>query len=310
MYKALVIFDKILYNNSIMKDEYNDIYKTNAKITLVFDVDGHLLDTESDQYLYYRNALLELFEDKPEVKKKIEEKLPYGEKGRLWYIRHLMGKTKDHLQILSEEFAPITPQEFEKIDGKVFDDIFANTSPDIVFPYIEELLAIIQKDKDCKIYFVSGSTEKGIYFELSNSDLIHYVPRPFKKHIYTREKYRKSKQEVIKHIIRENKFDKRFVIVSGDSVGDMEATKDIDGVKVFAIGNLGMLGYSSDEEVKKLRIQELKNAGADKIVHNSLELKEVILEKIKENKKIIFEENKNRVFLSQLMSMLTNSRYR
>ncbi len=295
---------------AVMNNEYDDIYKNPEIIPVIYDVDGHLLDTESEQYFYYRTVLLDFFAGNEEAKARVKEKLPVGEAGRVWYMHNLMGHPKEHYLILSEEFAPVSPEETEEIDARVYKEIFAAISPKSVFPKVKEMLWATKQDKACKVYFVSGGSRKAIDYEMANSGLLQYVSTPPQEYIYTREDYRQSKKEVIKEIARKHKADIRLVIISGDGIRDMAASRDINGGNAYAIGNLGMLGNSDNKEIKARQTEALYAAGADKVVENSVELWRAVLAKIQENKRVIRAENANRPTLAVLMAWLEKGRLR
>ena len=254
-----------------------EIADVKGVVPVIFDVDGNLLDTERNQYIFYHDALVNIFKGQPDVLAKIEQHLPCNEQGQLWYIRHLMGKSKEHQAIISKYFAPVSDDDMRFIANCVDYRIMEESSPDIVCPGVEDLLQKLSKNPNVEIYLVSGGNRVCVRVELERSGLIKYV-KP--ENIYTAESYYGDKKEKVKEIMRAHKVMPDFMLISGDGIRDMQASQNVHGnMKIYAIGNLGLSGKSKDESVVKAQREALLANGADEVV-TDVEFKNAVLKKV------------------------------
>lgn len=247
-------------------------------IVVAFDVDGHLIDTETYAYPAWYQGLLDYYSEDNVARGNVVRLINPETGGKDYFSTHFMGHShKEINQEINENIAPHNPmslEEFKKdlladIDDKIADKV----TPDSLFPGIKEMMKDLKKLQDSgeiKMYFVSGSAVKRLRTSFRNSGLDEFID-DFDAQVYSGENY-KNKNDVFRQLAKGNP---ERLIYSGDGFGDAKSCKRVVGDKeVFFIGKSEGSHCTADH------YQKLAACGANVMTRNGFELCDALLDRI------------------------------
>lgn len=203
---------------------------------ILFDFDGVILDSMNIRDIGFREIISRYDESKVEEFIKFHRfngGLSRFYKFRYFFEKMLNQKVDDEkIQKLAEEFSEIMKKEL--IQKKY------------LIP--ETLLFIKENYKKYRFFIVSGSEQKELRYLCQQLDLDKYFKQILGSPIH--------KNDLVKSLIIEYKFEKNETILIGDSYNDYEAAK-INEIKFFGYNNKEILKYSDNyiEDMTKLIIE-------------------------------------------------------
>ncbi len=214
----------------------------NVAYKVAFDVDGHLIDTETYAYPAWYKGLLKNFEDDRVAEDNVERLIsPDVKGGKDYFVTHFMGHS--HREICEEinkniapHKAPMSLDTFRSDLLVGIDDIIADTvTPNSVFPGISDMMDDLKKLEKAglvKTYYVSGSAVKRLKTSFKNSGLDKYIDS-FDAQVYSGENYT-NKNDVFRGLANG---DVARIMYSGDGYGDAKACKKVVGDEdIFFVG--------------------------------------------------------------------------
>lgn len=255
------------------------LYSAKKPIIVAFDVDGHLMDTETYAYPAWYQGLLAYFADDKTASENVQKLIsPDIQGGKDYFASHFMGHSHREInQEINQNITPYNPMTLDTFRTDLLadiDDRIADTvTPASVFPGIVEMLQDLKKLQEAgeiKLFFVSGSAVKRLRTSFRNSGLDAFID-DFDTQVYSGENYT-NKNEVFRQLAEG---DAGRVIYSGDGYGDARSCKNVVGSE-----NAFFIGKSQGSHCPANHYENLKACGADVMTRNGYELHEAIIDRI------------------------------
>lgn len=188
---------------------------------IIFDFDGVIIDSMDIRDYGFRKIFEKYDEDK--VKKLIAYNRENGGLSRFnkikYFYNNILGKNIDENKIIdyANKFSIIMREEL--IKEKYL---------------IEEWINFIRKNKDkYAMYIASGSEEKELRYLCEKLGIEEYFKSIYGSPIH--------KNELVKRIVLDNKYDTEKVVLIGDSINDYDAAR-INGIKFIGYNNEKLVG--------------------------------------------------------------------
>lgn len=249
------------------------------KFYVVFDVDATVVDTESMQASFYREAFVDLFRHNDEAINNLEQTLSSdAELCRRWYFENLMGKVSRQKEIIGRWIGDVTEEQLIAVRAYVDAKVIEKVDSGSALPGMKELIYELSRNNNIELCFISGGSMVAVTRELVGSGVLN--SEVGFRGLYTREHY-DTKKNMLKKIMQQDNVEAKNIIIVGDGYGDMEAGRNIDvnGASAFCIGYMGAF-VSQTDEFKSQRAEKLYESGADIVVSNALELRREIMSRI------------------------------